>query len=192
MNNGSGGCVPAVCIHCTNVNVSLVDCRGDRSNQTGSGVQMTSAVTGGAISSSLSALEPMVYFATYQVYSNVECGASDDYNRMSAKSSLSQAEGNKGWGLGTLYDATYGSTTLCGPSGSASARPQCDAQVRTRVGARALLCSPRFAGQVVMRLWLQFSCYCLLRLLLARCARTAMQSALGCGVSSCLSACACV
>jgi hypothetical protein len=102
---------------------------------------MTSSVTGGAISSSLSALEPMVYFSTYQVYANVECGSSEDYNRMSAKSSLSQADSNKGWGLGTLYDATHGSTTICGPSGSASARPQCDAQVRG-VLLCALLCAP--------------------------------------------------
>ena len=97
--------------------------------QTGSGVQMTSTVIGGAVYS-LSSMEPMVY-NNYNVWSNVENGASEDYNRMSAKSSLTQAEGNQGWGLGTLYDATHGTTTICGPSGSATARPQCDAQARS-------------------------------------------------------------
>mgnify|MGYP007044687144 FL=1 len=46
--------------------------------------------------------------------------------------SAAAADSNKGWGLGTLYDATHtDSDYVCGPDGAETARPQCDAQMHT-------------------------------------------------------------
>ena len=71
----------------------------------------------------------------YEVYANVETGNSRDINRLSARASSSHFDSNRGWGLGTMYDYTAIDTgvPVCGPDGSKTARPQCDAQYHVEV-----------------------------------------------------------